>query len=648
MLHLPAHHARLSMALAAALSSGSPAWAQQTIPAPRDVPYPGVIRLQVDATDLDHRVFHVKQQLPVRPGRLTLLFPRFLPGTHGPYGDVGRLAGLKVAAAGKPLPWVRDTVDSYAFHLDVPQGASELEVQFQFLSAIDKDSGRVVVTREMLNLQWGSVVLYPAGHHSGAVQVQASLRLPPSWTQASALAVVPQGEKSNERGKDSVIEFQPVSLETLVDSPVFAGAHVRRFELDPPATPNPVVLNLVADDATQLQVADEQVMAHRKLVEQADRLFRSRHFKRYDFLLALTERMGGIGLEHHESSENGVRPVYFKDWAKRPGGRDLLAHEYAHSWNGKFRRPADLWTPSFNVPMRNSLLWVYEGQTEFWGHVLATRSGLVTAEQTRDKLAQVAASLEYRAGRTWRNLQDTTNEGTLGARGRNKDWRHWQRGADYYDESTLIWLDADMLIRERSQGARSMDDFAHAFFGVQDGRVQPLTYTFDDVVNTLRQVQALDWRSFLRERLDSNAPGAPLDGLARSGWKLAWAESPSEFEKNDDAEWRGDDFAYSIGLYLKRTGQVDAVLWDSPAFQAGFSKALTLVAVNGVAYKGARMEAAITANKNGSAPLDLLVKEGDAYRTLRIDYRGGLRYPRLERIADAPERLDAGLLAARP
>jgi predicted metalloprotease with PDZ domain len=409
-----------------------------------------------------------------------------------------------------------------------------------------------------------------------------------------------------------------------------------------------VALNLLADDASLLQHGDEQLQAHRKLVEQTDRLFRSRHFKKYEFLLALSDKLGGIGLEHHESSENGVRPNYFKDWAKRVGDRELLPHEYVHSWNGKFRRPADLWTPTFNVPMRNSLLWMYEGQTQFWGRVLAARSGLVTAEQARDGLAQVAAAYEHRAGRAWRNLQDTTNEGTIGSRNWNKDWHNWQRSADYYDEATLVWLDADMLIRERSQGAKSLDDFAQAFFGVQDGRVQPLTYTFDDVVSALNQVLPFDWRAFLRERLDNNKTSAPLDGLARSGWKLAWAETPSEFEKNDDAPSRGDDFAYSIGLYLKRDGNVDGVLWDSPAFRAGLSKAAQVVAVNGVAYKGDRMSAAITANRGGAAPLDLLVKEGDNYRTVRIDYRGGLRYPRLERIADAAERLDAGLLAARP
>ncbi len=640
MLHALTRQALRSIALVSVLSVGSAGWAQTPIPKPRDLPYLGPIRLHVDATDLDRRVLVVKQQMPARPGRLTLLFPRFLPGTHGPYGQVERLAGLKVFSAETLMTWSRDTVDPFAFHVEVAPGVTALELQFQYLSPVDKTSGRVVMTREMLNLQWHSLVLYPAGHHSRAIQVQASVNLPTGWTQASALRVA--------RQQGTQTEFEPVSLEALVDSPLFAGAHMRRFELDPPGTANAVALNLVADDASLLQPSDVQLQAHRNLVQQADRLFRARHFKKYDFLLALSDRLGGIGLEHHESSENAVPPSYFKDWPKRAGPRDLLPHEYVHSWNGKFRRPADLTTANFSQPMQNSLLWLYEGQTQFWGRVLAARSGLVTAEQTRDALAQVAATFEYRAGRTWRNLQDTTNEGTMGARGRNKDWGNWQRSVDYYDEATLIWLDADMLIRERSQGAKSMDDFAQAFFGVQDGRVEPLTYTFDDVVDTLNQVLPFDWRGFLRERLDTHQPGAPLDGLKRSGWQLAWAEAPSEFEKNDDAEWRGDNFAYSLGLYLKRDGQVDAVLWDSPAYRAGLSKALKVIAVNGVAYKGDRLSAAVSANKTGAAPLELLVKDGDHYRTLRIDYRGGLRYPRLERVADSPERLDAGLLAPRP
>ena len=408
-----------------------------------------------------------------------------------------------------------------------------------------------------------------------------------------------------------------------------------------------MVLNLFADAPEQLQASDEQIEAHRQLVQQTDRLMGARHFRHYDFLLSLSERMGGIGLEHHESSENGVRPDYFKNWGQSVGARELLPHEYVHSWNGKFRRPADLWTPHYNEPMRNSLLWLYEGQTQYWGRVLAARSGLVTPEQTRELMARTAAEYSYRTGKLWRNLQDTTNEGTMRS-GRNAVWRDWQRGSDYYEESSLIWLDADTLIREKSQGQRSLDDFAKLFFGAEPERLEPLTYTFDDIVATLNRVQPHNWSAFLRERLDSHEVNAPLDGLRRAGWRLDWSETESETARNAGGRERNDDFAYSLGLLLRPDGQVQQVRWSSPAFEAGVSPALQLVAVQGMAYKAERLAAAITANKEGKTPLQLLVKEGERYRTLTIDYRQGLRYPKLVRIEGVPEGLGAGVLKPRP
>ncbi|MBB2487235.1 M61 family metallopeptidase [Mitsuaria sp. WAJ17] len=625
----------------AALSQ-APAGAQ--VPKAQDRPYPGLMQVSVDATDLDHRIFQVRQLLPVQPGRLTLLHPRYLPGAHGPYGEVDRIAGLQIRTEGQVLPWTRDTVDPSAFHVEIPKGVRQIEIRHQFLSALGREGGRVVMTREMLNLQWISMVLYPAGHGVERIQVQPEVRLPAGWRQASALRVQAGSPRDPE-----TLRFVPVSLETLMDSPLLAGRHLRRIELDPPGQSRPVVLNIVADTPEELQASETQVDAHRRLVQQADKLFASRHFEHYDFLLAISERLGGIGLEHHQSSENGVRPGYFKDWARRPGARSLLPHEYAHSWNGKFRRPADLLTPDYNVPMQDSLLWLYEGQTDYWGRVLAVRAGLVSPDQMRDTLAETVAMLSHRAGRLWRNLQDTTNEGAMARSRSEPDWGNWQRGADYYPESTLIWLDADTLIREKSGGQRSLDDFARRFFGVQDGRQQPLSYRFEDIVAALDEVQSHDWTRFLRDRLDSHGPGAPLDGLARAGWRLDWAEQPSEFQRQlaEDGEWRSDDYSYSLGLVLKRDGKVERVLWDSPAFRAGMSRALTLVAVNGTAYKGERLSAAITANKGGQAPLDLLVREGEQYRTLRIDYREGLRYPRLVRGTAGTERLDAAILQAR-
>ncbi|MDE2299871.1 MAG: M61 family metallopeptidase, partial [Burkholderiales bacterium] len=452
------------------------------------------------------------------------------------------------------------------------------------------------------------------------------------------------------------VDFKPVSVEALIDSPVFAGRHFRRLDLDPDALTGgraPVFLDVVADEAADLGVTPEQLAAHRALVTQADRLFGVRHYAHYDFLLALSDHLGEIGLEHHQSSENGVPPEYFTEWAKSSAGRDLLAHEYSHSWNGKFRRPADLWTPNTNTPMQDSLLWMYEGQTQFWGDVLAARSGLMPLKDARDNLASVAAWLEGRSGRVWRNLQDVTNQEIMSARGGGSevDWRDWQRGSDYYDEMAMVWLEADMLIREGSGGARSLDDFARAFFGPAPGRrdadFSPLTYTFDDVVAALDRVQPHDWAGFMRERLDTHRPGAPLRGLALAGWKLAWSEEPSDYDKGAAAQRKVDDFSYSLGFDVGKGEKLRNVRWGSPAFDAGLSNAVQLIAVDGLAYKADRLKRAITAAKTGTAPIRLLVKDGEVYKTVAITYRGGLRYPTLARIEGTEDRL-ARLLAPRP
>lgn len=588
--------------------------------------YPGTILLSVDATDLNQRVMRVRQTLPVRPGPLKLYLPRWIPGNHSPTGDPARLAGLKISARDKPLPWSRDPLDTHTFRVTVPSGVSTLDIEFQHLTPVARDSGRVVVTREMLNVQWHPLILYPAGYEARSISVQASLRLPPEWGYGTALRAAGQ-----EQG---VVQFKPVSLETLVDSPVFAGRYFRRLELDPA-----VALNLVADRPEQLKASDAQIDAHRKLVQQADKLFGARHYAKYDFLLSLSDQMGGIGLEHHESSENGVSTKYWENWDKAYAGRDLLAHEYVHSWNGKFRRPRDLTTPHYNTPMQNSLLWLYEGQTQYWGKVLAARSGLVSAELARGDLAQVAAAYEQMAGRLWRNQQDTTNDPIMAGRRFVRDWPNWQRSYDYYNEAALVWLDADTLIREKSGGQRSLDDFARGFFGVRDGELGPLTYSFEDIVKALNEVQPHDWTRFLRDRLDTNAAPAPLDGLARGGWKLGYSETPSESLKAAEADGKYNDFSHALGVRVDQDGRLVDVLWDSPAFRAGLSPAMSVVAVNWRAYKGDVLKDAIAANKDGRSPIELLLREGDAFRAVRIDYRGGLRYPVLERVTGTEDRL---------
>ena len=599
-----------------------PKAAPAAIAAPRDIPYAGTIRLTVDATDIDRHIFIVRESIPVRGGdSLVLFYPQWLPGNHSPTGRIDKLAGLTIRANGMPVEWRRDTVNVFAFHIAVPANATALDAEFQYLSPVDSDEGRIVMTPEMLNLQWNAVVLYPAGYFTRQIMVEPGVRLPDNWQFATAL------ETATSNG--GLTNFKRVPLETLVDSPIFAGRYFKRVDLEASGGA-PVHLDIVADRADLLEMKPEQLAAHRGLVEQANELFGSHHYDHYDLLLALTNRMGGIGLEHHQSSENGTAATYFTEWEKNVDRRDLLPHEYTHSWNGKFRRPADLWTPSFNMPMRDSLLWVYEGQTEYWGFVLAARSGLWTRQQALDAIAATAAVYDHRAGREWRSLEDTTNDPIMTMR-RPLPWRSWQRSEDYYLEGQLVWLDADTLIRELSHGARSLDDFARAFFGINDGSYIPVTYTFDDVVNALNRVQPHDWNKFLRARLDGHGPGAPLDGLNRGGYKLVYKETPSEYFKNEEERRKISDLTYSLGMIIGNEGKLTEVLWEGLAYQKGLTVGTQIIAVDGIAYNIDRLKAAIKdAQKTGSS-IELLVKNGDHYRTVRMDYHDGLRYPHLER-----------------
>jgi len=629
-----------ALALLAAISQ-SPAAAQTATPLPPPIPaptdaskaYPGVIDLNVDASDVRRGIFRVRQRVPVaQPGPFTLLYPEWLPGNHAPRGQIDKLAGLVIQVNGATLPWRRDPVNVYAIHVDVPAGATALDVAFDYLSPLASNQGRVVAAPAMLNLQWNSTVLYPAGYFANQIKIKPSVVLPAGWGYALGL--------ETEGRTGDTVRFVETELETLVDSPMFAGAHFKSIDLDPGAAV-PVRLNLFGDEPKQIEATAEQIEAHKDLVQQAYRLFGPGHFDRYDFLLAMSDTMGRIGLEHHRSSENAAGPKYFTNWKDQVDGRDLLPHEMVHSWNGKWRRPADLWTANYDVPMRNSLLWLYEGQTMYWGEVLAARSGLWSKEEALDMLAATAAGYsEGRPGRAWRPLEDTTNEPIISAR-TPQPWGSYSRPEDYYREGALIWLDADTLIRERSGGKRSLDDFAKAFFsGGEPGARTPSTYTFEDVVAALNAVEPYDWAAFLTERVREVAPKAPLDGLARGGWKLVFAEEPNATAKKQASAGGSpvEDFVYSLGFRVGEGGKLVDVLWGSLAFDQGLTSKSQLLAVNGVAYSGDELRRAITAAKEG-APLDLLVKENDRYRTVSFAYRGGLRYPRLERIEGTPDRL---------
>lgn len=527
---------------------------------PLDVPYPGTIQLWVDATDLERHIWRVRERIPVSgPGPMILLYPKWLPGNHRAAGRIDEIGGLQVSANGTRLAWTRDTAEGFALHIDVPAGASEIDLEFQILTPVNRNQGRIVVTPEMLNLQWYRVLLYPAGHYASQITVEPNLQLPDGWQAATAL------EPASSEG--GAISYQPVNLETLTDSPIFAGRNFERVDLDPGGDV-PFTLNIVADTPADMEFTEEQIEPHRTLVQQAYKLFQSHHYDHYDFLLALSDTMSGIGLEHHQSSENGVPRGYFSDWDEFTDVRDLLPHELVHSWNGKFRRPADLWIPSFEVAMQDSLMWVYEGQTQYWGYVLSARSDLWTLQEALDGIAWTAAVYDNRVGRQWRPLQDTTNDPILAAR-RPIPWRSWQRSEDYYNEGLLIWLDADSLIRELSNGRRSLDDFAASFFGIDDGSFDVRTYEFNDVVDALNGVQPHDWSGFLRIRLDSIGGGAPLDGIERGGYRLVYSDTPSDHFSDSQSRRGVTDLSFSLGILIARNNALSDVLWEGPGFEAG-------------------------------------------------------------------------------
>ena len=604
------------------------------IATPQDTPYPGTIELSVDATDLSHHIFRIHEDVPVQQaGDFVLLFPEWIPGDHSPTGPLPALGGLIIKSGAQRLAWTRDVVQVHAFHINVPQGATSLSVDFDYLSPLeDEKEGRVVMTPNMLDVQWNPEVLYPAGHFARQITLHPKLTLPDGWQFGTAL------ETENATGGH--ITFKPTTLNTLLDSPLYAGRYFSRIDLDPHGVA-PVHLDLVADRPEDLVIKPEDLAAHRNLVQQAYRNYGSHHYDHYDFLLSLSEEMGGEGLEHHRSSENGTDRSYFTDLDKSAAERDLLPHEYTHSWDGKFRRPADLWSPDFTVvPERDSLLWVYEGQTEYWGQVLAARSGILKTEQVRDLIALDASSMQADVGRSWRPLQDTTNDPVIDQR-RPLAWRTFSRAEDYYVEGLLIWLDADTLIREKTNNAKSLSDFARAFFGINNGSFVTVPYKFEDVVAALNGVLPYDWTNFLRSRLDGNPAGAPLDGLTRGGWKLAYTATPSTMQKSMEGRRKSADLTYSLGLSVGHEGMLSSVQWDGPAFKAGLAAGGKLIAVNGMAFDSpGDLVEVVKQSTTEKGPIELLLRYGNHFQDVKIDYHGGLRYPHLERVPGTPDRLD--------
>jgi predicted metalloprotease with PDZ domain len=589
------------------------------------------VTIVVDATTAPRKIMHAHLMIPATPGDLTLYYPKWIPGEHAPDGPVDDLAGLKFSAGGKILKWRRDLLDGFTLHVDVPAGASEVQAELDFLSPATFEGGFSAgssVTEKMAVISWNQALLYPKGWKSDDINYSASLWLPQGWKFGTPLPVT--SRNGNE------VHFATVSLTTLVDSPVITGEYLKVV----PLAQDPLTeMDIAADSAAALEAPQEVWDRYKVLVVQANKLFGAHHYRDYHFLYSLSDHVAHFGLEHHESDDSRVDEHGLVDETARKLEAGLLPHEYVHSWNGKFRRPADLATTDYQQPMQDDLLWVYEGLTEYLGSVLTARSGLLTPEQSRDELAITAADLDHLPGRAWRNLQDTADAAPQ-LYFSPRSWRSWRRSTDFYEEDTLNWLWADVIIRQQSKGAKSLDDFCKLFHGAPSTGPMIKPYTFDDVVNTLNQVAAYDWRGFWTDRLTNHGPGAPLNGIEGSGWKVVYDDTPSEMMRAGEGDERGVTATYSIGLALRTDGGVTDTVEGMAAAKAGIGPGMKIIAVNGRQYSPAVFRDALKAGKTGTEPLELLVENTDYYKTYKIDYHGGERYPHLVRDESKPDLLD--------
>ena len=590
------------------------------------------ISLTVDATEAPRKIFHARLTMPATPGTMVLYYPKWLPGEHGPTGPVQNLTGLKFTAKGQEIKWRRDLLDGWTINVEVPPGASSIEAALDFVSPAGSDgegiyTGGASATDKLAVINWNTLLLYPKGWTSDELIYAATLRLPAGWKFGTSLAIASQS--SGE------VRFAPVSLTSLVDSPVNAAEYFRVV----PLADNPLTeMDIAADSAVALDPPQEVYDHYKQLVAQAQTLFGAHHYRDYHFIFTLSDHVSHFGLEHHESNDSRLEERALIDDTERKLGAGLLSHEYVHSWNGKYRRPADLATPDYQAPMKTDLLWVYEGLTSYLGDVLAARSGLRTPEQARDDIARIAAELDHLPGRTWRNLQDTA-DGVPAMQGAPSQWESWRRDLDYYDEDVLNFLWVDVIIRQQTKGQRSIDDFCKLFHGGQSGPPAVKTYTFDDVVNTLNQVTPYDWRGFLSERLTNHGPGAPLGGIEGSGWRLVYDENPSDLWKAGESERKAVNAAYSIGLLLRDDGRVVDTIENMPAAKAGIGPGMKVVAVNGRRFSAEVLRDALKTGKIGSELLELLVENTEYFKTYKIDYHGGEKYPHLVRDESKPDLL---------
>ena len=630
--------ATLAVLCAPLVSVQFSAWAQS---APAQYQPSGPIQLSVDLSEAPRHIFHARLIIPAAPGPFTLAYPKWIPGEHMPDGPISDLAGLHFNAGGKTLAWHRDSVDMYQFHMEVPAGATAVEASLDYLNPVDGNgfSAGPSATSQVSILEWNDVLLYPAGAKSDDLTYVARLKLPAGWKFGTSLP--------NPQVEGDAIQFGPVSLTTLVDSPVLAGAYFRSIPLAPDVQP-PHHLDLAGDSAASVDIPAEELEAYNRLVRESGALFGARHYDHYDFLLSLSDHFFPNGLEHHQSSDNRAPERMLLDADLRESFADLLPHEFAHSWNGKFRRPAGLATPDFGATMKGDLLWVYEGLTQYIGELLSARAGVRSVEAYREALAATAAYLDHQAGRNWRPLQDTATAAQTLYLITGKAWFSYRRSVDFYDESWLIWLEADTVIRKQTGGKKSLDDFCRSFHGAPSTGPKLVTYTFDDVVAGMNAIAPYDWRKFFRDRLDHIGPRAPLGGIEGGGWKLVYNETPNDHISADDRVGGGITMEYSLGMNLSRDGSVLDVVPGMPAAESGLAPGMKIQTINGKACSPEALHDAVRATKNGAGSIELVADNDGFSKPYRVSYRGGELYPHLVRVEGQPDLLSEMLRPLTP
>jgi predicted metalloprotease with PDZ domain len=593
---------------------------------------PTVMTLDVDATDAPLKILHATMTMAAKAGPATLFYPKWIPGEHMPSGPIANLTGLHIFADGKELDWRRDLVESNAFGITVPAGAKTLTAKYDYVVVGGGAFGSSASTNAKIAvINWYTVGLYPMGESPAAITVTATLKAPAGWKHGGSLDV--------DRVDGSTIRYAPTSLEMLNDHPVLLGEHFRSITLWPAGSaPGEHVIDVVADSEWALQFPQARIDAYKKIVLEERRVFGDvGHYRKYHWLLTLSDNLGSFGVEHHECADDRVAENTFVDDDTAKRSSLLLPHEFFHSWNGKARRPAGLVNGGYEKPMKDDLLWVYEGLTEYYGELLSARGGLISAQEWLEEMAANVLAVSG-PGRTWRPLQDTADSSPfLYVAGGG--WGGWRRSTDFYPEGSLIWLEADVTIRRLTGGKKSLDDFCALFHGQGDnGRVWVKGYGATDVFDALSEVATFDWKTFFEQRLTSKSATVPTGGIEGGGYRLVYTDAPNMFTDPWSLDG-GLNALGSLGIHVTTDGTVDNAWPGLPAFAAGVSNGMKIVAVNGRRFSNDELKRAIAATKTATTPMELIVENGSYFKTVRIDYHGGLRYPHFERLAGKEDGL---------